>query len=131
MNAARRGAAKTAAQILRAEYGTSRNFITPEVLRRVLVRHPETGEIGAAEISMGEDLRLREHEQRSVSPRIVAVTVVWVGADGTRRRTTTDEPNGCAIFHDEPSHEDYWNARFAGEAYAQALEYVRGLGGRI
>ena len=117
--------------ILRAEYGSSRNFITPEVLHYVAVTHPETGEHGAAEISMGDGIRLREHEQRGVKPRCYGVSVVWCNEGGGTRRTTSDEPHGSRVFVDEPADADYWDGRFTGEGYAAACEYLRTLGADI
>lgn len=127
-----RGDCMSAAEILRAEYGASKNMMTPTRMRpAVLLRHPETGETGAAEVSMGDGIRMREHETRRVTPRVYAVTVVWRGADGATRRTMTDDPHGSRIFQDEAPEAEWWTARHDSEAYAAALAYVRELGGRV
>lgn len=114
-----------AAEIIRAEYGTARNFMTPDRLRVVLVRHPDTGEIGAAEISEGTGFQPRGDDRRYP---IYGVSVVWVAADGTRRRTTQEEPHGSRVFQDQPTDQP-WPHR--GDGYRDALTYVRGLGARV
>jgi hypothetical protein len=118
----------TAREILRAEYGDSRNFMTPDVLRRVIVRHPETGEIGAAEISEGTGIPTRGQQRAGIRIPIFGVSVIWVDAHGKTRRTDMDAPHGSRCFHSEPTDAP-WPHRGAG--YVDALEYVRGLGGRV
>ena len=115
----------TATSIIRAEYGTSRNFLTPDRLRTVLIRHPETGERGAAEISEGTGFAPRGDDRRYP---IYGVSVVWETANGGTRRTETDEPFGSRVFQDEPMSEP-WPAR--GQGYADALAYVRSLNGHL
>lgn len=69
------------AEILRREYGTSRNLMTP---RRVRV-----GSLpgGAYEISRGEGIPRDSFSSRG--PTIFGVSIVWLNPDGTTRRDTT------------------------------------------
>jgi hypothetical protein len=120
----------TAREILRREFGRSRNPITPTVLRRVKVRHPETGADGAAEVAIGNGIRMRDHEARGVMPRIGGVSVVWVDADGATRRAS-DEEHGSRTFMDEAPEREWWTSRGVAPAYLEALEYVRTLGARV
>ncbi len=82
---------KTANQIFRAEYGTGKNFMTPDVLERELL------DGGAYELSQGRGIE---------GERIWGVTVIHVLPDGSTKRSGTDLSK---MFHSRSKARQYIN----------------------